>query len=269
MHPAKQYILIRISREEQKAKKEKIGSLFIAPDELYMQYNMQCGEIVEIGEKAQREFPEAKVGHIAIIHHFVEGESEASSRDQYLVHQDDAYNYYVVTPCLVPGKNIDIYGVWDGEKIIPHKDYVLVEPDPKVKVPETPDEYIESALKKTDGGIYVFSDWKDTYEDKVDRQKRIKEEIQNLSINSDNPQVQVAIARKEEEMAVISQEINQKTYLPYIVCWAPYILTEWFDTVVTTGTQLFILNSSTDTHVDFMDKKYRVVLNKFIGAIKV
>lgn len=269
MRAAPPYILIRIDRQLQKDKKERLGAIILAPDHTYMQYNMQCGEIIDIGERAARDFPEAKIGDTAIIHHFVEGEDDNDSKENYLVETDETYNYYVVTPCKIPGKNVDIYGVWDGEKIIPHKDYIFLSPDPKLKVPDTPDEYINSAIQKTEGGIFVFSDWKETYEDKTAKLEKIKTNVQNLSQNLNLPGVREAVFRMEEEMTVISQELNRVTCNPYLVEYAPAAVSEWFDRKVDTGDQLFIKNVNAQTHVDFKDKTYRIATTNEIHAMKV
>lgn len=269
MRPAARYILIRINKSEQKDKKERLGAIILAPDHTFMQYNMQCGEIIGIGERAERAFPEAKVGFTAIFHHFVEGESDQEATENYLVDSDETYNYYVITPCEVPGKNVDIYGVWDGEKIIPHPSYIFLSPDPKLKVPDTPDEYINSAIKKTEGGIFVFSDWKETYEEKTSKMEKIKEQIKNLSINLNLPGVRETVFRLEEEMEVMSRELNKVTCSPYLIEYAPSIVSEWFDRKVDAGDQLFIKNIFALTHVDFKDKKYRIASTKEIHALKV
>lgn len=269
MRAAPPYILIRIDRQLQKDKKERLGAIILAPDHTYMQYNMQCGEIIDIGERAARDFPEAKIGDTAIVHHFVEGEDDNDSKENYLVETDETYNYYVVTPCKIPGKNVDIYGVWDGEKIIPHKDYIFLSPDPKMKVPDTPDEYINSAIQKTEGGIFVFSDWKETYEDITAKMEKIKAQIKEISVNLNLPGVREAVFRMEEELEELSRRANKVTCSPYTVEYASDEVSIWFNRQVSTGDQLFIKNINAQTHVDFMNKKYRIATTNEIHAMKV
>lgn len=91
MRPNKQYILVRIDKQKRDIKREKKGNIYLSPSYLYMAYNLQYGEILGIGSKAQRDFPDAEIGDIAIFHHSVEGDRESPSRDN-LIDTDEAGN---------------------------------------------------------------------------------------------------------------------------------------------------------------------------------
>lgn len=73
MRVNRQYILVRIDKAAQRQKREKVGDIYIAPNFAYMSHNLQYGEIMQIGEKAQKNYPDAKVGDIALFHHHIEG----------------------------------------------------------------------------------------------------------------------------------------------------------------------------------------------------
>src|SRR5688572_8388468 len=124
--PFNPYFLVRTERIKEKEAKTKIGSLYVSEGEALMQFNLSSAEIVDISEKAAAYFPEAKIGHQLLMHHFVLDVNEFAAREDHLVHQDDTYNYYVVTAYEHNGKGSECYGVWDGEKIIPNREYVFL-----------------------------------------------------------------------------------------------------------------------------------------------
>lgn len=70
-------IIIRIDMLAQQNKQTQTDSgLLLSQLFLHMLYNLQYGEILEIGEEAQKLYPEFKVGDTAIIHHSVEDGSQ-------------------------------------------------------------------------------------------------------------------------------------------------------------------------------------------------
>ncbi len=65
-------VLVRIDKAAQKQKRNKIGSIIIPEAYQYMIYNLQYGEIMDIGSKALKYFPELEVGDTALVHHAIE-----------------------------------------------------------------------------------------------------------------------------------------------------------------------------------------------------
>lgn len=55
-------------------KRESEGGVVRAPSFEYMLYNLQYGEIKQIGSEAQKHYPELNVGDLAIVHHTVESQ---------------------------------------------------------------------------------------------------------------------------------------------------------------------------------------------------
>lgn len=247
MTPHAPYFIIKIPRK----RKEKIGTFFIPEVERYMGHNYQHGEIVGIGEGAAKHFPEAKVGHTLLVHHLVENMNEEEAREDHLVDQDDDYNYYVVTAYEYAGKNIEAYGVWDGEKIIPNKDYIFLVPnnDP-------------SELKQSDSGLFIFNNWKETREDLERKQAQIKDQSENLA--KSNPQkehIAKGIAEMEREMSNISVKINKREYLPFkIAAYNPELSEQAIETA-------YVYNIAAHTEISFMGKTYIVAMSKHIGGV--
>ena len=266
LRPHSPYFLIRISRQEQATKQQKIGSIIIPETVRFMMYNVQAGEIVGIGDKAKTHFPEAKVGNILLVHHFVQGESEQEAREDHLVHQDELYNYYVVTCFDFYRKGNETYGVWDGEKIIPNKDYIFLNV-PVKNDPNTPDEYIQSALHKNESGIFTFSNWSESRESKADKMKQLQRDIKELSKSGvQKEHIAKAIKEKEAELELLSIDLNVKTYVKHIVAAFHPDLLESIPNICI-GDAIYILNYAAETQIDFMDKKYIVAKTNYIGYV--
>ena len=270
--PMPPYFLIRISRADQRAKREKVGVIHISPKETFMVYNVQYGEIIGVGKKAAEYFPEAKIGHTLICHHFVQDTSDHEAKVNHLVHQDKIYNYYVVTAYEVPGKKNETFGVWDGKKIIPNKDYVFLEPEKPAITWETPDDYINSAMQKTQSGLLIFNEWKDTKETKIQRMQKLKAEIGSLcKTGMNNPTARQMVVNKEAELEKLSADINTMRYEPYTVVAAPKILSEMFGIPIKAGKEIYILSDAAQMGIEVMGKNYRIakVDVKYIGYAMV
>lgn len=265
--PFKNYFLIRINRAKEEQNKEKIGNIFLAPSQVFMTRNTQCGEVVAIGDKAREYFPEVKIGHTLLIHHFCQGANEADAREDHLVDQDENYNYYVVSAFAFHRKNVETYGAWDGEKIIPNKDYIFLEPEIVID-PKSPDEYINSALQQSDNGLFVFKEWKESRETKTEKIKTLKTEIESLSKSGTHkPAVITAIKQKEAEIEILSADINQKCYKPYKIAAFNPSLQEPFNNQIEINDEVWILNLAAQTEIEFNNRKYIVAKTEYIGGI--
>lgn len=257
--------MVKISRKEQQNRKQKVGSIIIPETQRFMMYNAQAGEIVEIGQRAHEYFPEAKIGDTLLIHHFCEGENESESRLDHLVHQDENYNYYVVAAFDYGRKGNETYGVWNGEKIIPNKDYIFLEV-PIKDDPKSPDEYINSALSKSSGGLLVFSNWTESRETKAEKMQRLKREIQELSKSgAQKPHIAEGIKVKEAELEKLSLDINNKSYQQYTVAAFNPELKESLPEIKV-GNLVYVLNIAAQTEIDFMGTKYIVTKSSYIGC---
>lgn len=262
------YTLIRISRKEQEQKKHKIGNILIPETCTFMMFNVQAGEIVSIGEDCATHFPEMKIGHTALVHHFVQGADDNEAREDHLIHQDEDYNYYVVTCFDFHRKGNETYGIWDGEKIIPNKNYIFLEP-PIKDDPKTPDEYINSALQQTSGGILTFSKWTESRESKTEKMQRLKGEIEQLSKSGiSKPHIKRGIQEKEAELGQMSLDVNSKQYIPFTIAAFNPELKECFPqgADINIGSKIWVLNIAAQTEIEFNGKKYIVAKTNYIGC---
>lgn len=268
--PHTPYFLVKIKREEETHNKSKLGSIII-PDTLrFMAYNTQCGEIVSIGKGAAKHFPEAKVGHILLMHHFVQGESEQDAREDHLIHQDEVYNYYIVTAYEHYGKNVESYGVWDGEKIIPNKDYIFLE----VKRPTMESDidleelgkqigFVPNvAMSESEGGLIIFKEWEQSRESMEERQAYLKEHNEYLTrSNPEKEHISKALIENEKEMGSIAVRLNKKEYIPFKIAYRNKELCNANVTIA------YMYNTAATTEIKFMDKTYIVAKSKYVGAL--
>jgi hypothetical protein len=266
--PRSPYFLIKINKKDQKSLKEKHGRFYIAPTQTFMLYNKQCGEIVGIGEAAGKHFPEAKIGDILIVHHFIEGENEREARTEHLVHEDDTYNYYVVSAYEQGGKACETYGVWDGEKIIPNKDYVFLKTEKPEQKDIPDDEAINQKLKETPSGLLLFENWGETREMVEDKMTRLKAEVQSMSKSGTHKHhIMEGLQKKQAELDGLSAKINQRSFEPHVIAYANKELSEWFNREVKEGDIVFALNMAAKTKLFFMDTEYIVCRASYIAAL--
>jgi len=238
------FFIIKINKHQQKETRETDGVLAISYNYVFMQHEVQNGEIVSIGELAQKLFPDAKIGYTLIFHHFVTGKGvEDREASPYLVHEDENFNYYKVTVRSYNGDRNLTYGVWDGEKITPHKDFIFLE------VPDNKKEVV-----KTDTLIEI-KNWSESRDKKNDRLAEIKSSIGELTKTFVSKDLKAEIENREKEMGKISQEINKKQIELYKVAYSDLSLP---------FKEVGILNIATSMKVPFMGKEYIVAQSKYI-----
>jgi len=253
------YYVIKIAKDKQAERKDKIGLIVIPPQYVFMTRNMQCGNIVSIGDRVKAGFPQAKEGDILICHHFIED-------DDFLIHTDKEYNYYAVWGVKEEGKPNRAYGIFNGETIIPHEDYVFLKTDPPADNSKSPDEYINDALMSTGSGLLVFRDWKMTTQEKIDKMADLKKRNETLSHGGVNkPHIIEAIRENERRMESISKELNKDSYAPYEVAYANPLVSQWCDKHIGDGSILYMQTRGCQTKVEFMGKEYIMADTKFIG----
>ena len=248
MLPFSPNIIIKVPKKEEQEKREKIGNIYLHPSFVWMTRNTQCGVIVSISPDAQKEFPFAKVGDMLLCHHFVQASHSIKENEKrFLVYEDDTYFYYNVTAKEWNGQNNQSYAIYDGEKIIPHKDYVFLEkplPQAKLKV-----EGIE------------IPDYKVTDEDIFAKLEIIKSDIMNLTKSRMTPDIKLAIQAKEREQSNLSKSIHEKKYLPYTLAYSNPSLG------IENGTTVMCMNLAARTTLSFLDKEYLMCPVKYVAAI--
>jgi hypothetical protein len=262
------YFIVKIPIVDQRDRKEKIGSIYIAPSYVFMTRNMQSGIIVSIGSRVKEAFPEAKEGDLLIFHHFIED-------DESLIASDAEFNYYAV-----PGVDIKItqdgaektktpnrvYGIWDGERIIPHKEYVFLKKEEPANERLPLNEFINESIESSKGGLLVFKEWRTTTAEKVEKMERLKKDVGTLSHGgAHNAHIAGLIREKEAEMQSISATLNQKRYLPYLVAYANPLVSQWCDTTIGDNDILYMFNLGCQTEVEFNKTNFIVAKSEYIA----
>lgn len=185
-------ILVQIDKEAQKAKKSKVGNILIPEQFTYMEYNLQYGTIVSIGDKAATVFPEAEIGDLAIFHHTIESDKVPVL--------DKLENGDEIKPVLVTDKLRDrslgnkLYGIIkEGGLFIAHYDWVFLS------------ARTESVKKKFVSELLILEDSKvwETDSKMQDRMNSLKLDIDNMMSTI---QYEQDYRRKEE----IEREVNIK-----------------------------------------------------------
>jgi len=250
MKPLSPNFLIRVPKQEEKDRSEKIDGIYLHPAFVWMTRNTQCGIIEAISEGAATNFPEAKVGDVLIVHHFTQGSvSSLEKTKRFLVYEDEKNHYYNVTSQEWNGQNNQTYGVWDGEKIIPHPEFLFLEMDViKPKSEETPE------------GI-LLAEWHQTPEEIQMKLEQIKNDILNLTKQQITPEIVRVVQKKEAEQMRLSSQLHQIKYLQYTIAYSHPSLS------MPTGSKPYIKSNAVNTTIEFNNKEYRVCERRYIGAV--
>lgn len=233
------YILVKVPKSVEIEKREKDGVLYLHPSFVWMTKNTQYGIIESISPTAKEEFPTAKKDDILIIHHFTQGShSVKENKKKFLVKEDDEYNYYNVTSKEWKGQNTQSYGVWDGEKITPHKEYI----------------FLKKETENQQG-------WYETEDETIERLAVIKAKIMNLTRTKLTPEIITEVQAREKEMYNINQRLQQKEF---IIRTVEYCHPE---SGFKNGQDIYILNKASNLVIDFKGKEYIVSETRYIGAV--
>ena len=267
--PMPAYFMVKVNIKKQAERKEKIGMFYTSPEHQYMIYNTEWGEVVGIGTKANRDFPEVEIGDTLIYHHFVQNESKEKAKEKHLIHEDDEYYYYLVTSSSFNGRRNETYGVIKGNTIIPHPDFIFLELDRPKETYASIENFEGAKMSISKGGLLLFSQWESSEEEITDKMQKIKSETQNLAKhNLHRPGVAQAVLRKEEEMEMLSRELNRIKILPYTVYKTHYSLSEKFKKNIKQGDIIYVEDKAAEKIVSVRDKKYRVVPIQYISYTK-
>ena len=232
------YILIKVPKEDETSMREMENGIWLHPSFVWMTRNTQCGIIEHISPDAQKELPHAKVGDMAIVHHFVQGSfAKSDTQREFLVDEDENFNYYQVTAKEYNGQNNQCYGTYDGTNIYPHKDYVFIEKETEIK-----------------------EGWYQTEEQILERLEKIKADIMELTKTKPNREIIERVHKLEYEQFQINEKLHKKEYLPYKIIASSIPSVKNNDVV-------FMLNISTRTEIQFLGITYKVAESKYIGAV--
>jgi hypothetical protein len=213
------YIVVKIDKIAQKTKQEKVGNVFISPKFSYMLYNLQYGEIISIGTRAKKVFPEMEVGDDAIFHHTIE------KREDMVVHREIEYSngerkvLYDLVMVKVsdnPAHNL-IYGVMkdnpnaiNSKTIVPVKDWVFLE-----HKTEPIEVKLKSDLIQTPQDISFFQNDENLLKSIDLADNRIGQLKHGLELNKDigkRVDMKKEIDYLQREKAQLSDYLNKKKF---------------------------------------------------------
>ena len=139
------FILVKIPKEEQAEKMRKGCILHLHPSFIFGTRALQSGEIVAIGKVAKLVLPKAKECDTLFFSWKVEYVGEHINPS--IVYEDENYFYHTVTIAEYKGRDMECYGYFNGETIITHPSFVILEPKEKE---------VTNNLKETPSGLFVF-----------------------------------------------------------------------------------------------------------------
>jgi chaperonin cofactor prefoldin len=280
--PYAPYFYIRIPRKEQLARLEKVGSIFLPPNEVHFTRGMQWGEIVAVGDAAHEYFPEAQKGQLLLIHWFVEADGKDTTDNRnHFVMSDEKFNYYVVSAFSYNGKNNETYGIYDGEKIIPNKEYIFLEIEQTYSDLHDMDMSMEGLsnlvsnmpFTMSAGGLVIPKKWKPSRTELYLKLETLKAQVQSLSKSNPNlPHVAQGIHRIEAEMNHINHQLYQKMVELYKVAAINPAYNEFLEAAygekVDVGDEVLMLNIACDTKIEFFKKEYIVAKTMHVNGTK-
>lgn len=255
------YIIVRINKQEKKERKSKIGSLYIPEQLVFMTRNCQAGEIIRMGENVTKLLPGCRKGNILIFHHFVESDSKP-----YFIHEDEKF-YYYTCPCTDTNMNLT-YGYCHKDSIVMHPDYVLLQTDKAPSAEMTPDDYIEQAISRSPGGLFLFKNWVDSREDMELKMNKLKAECQELAkTGPELPHVKKAIEEKEYEIKQLSKRINKVRAVKKTLLYFNPKLSEGFGRALKLGDEIYIRTIGCQTTMEFQGVTYTIGRVNYIDAL--
>ncbi len=90
-------IIVKIDIQAQRVKRTTADSgLLRSQLFIFMLYNMQCGEVLEIGVEAQKNYPDLQIGDTAILHHSVEADPYRLIKKVFGKHKTLTYEHRVI-----------------------------------------------------------------------------------------------------------------------------------------------------------------------------
>ncbi len=237
--PLHNNFLIKVVKEEETKRREMDGSLYLHPNYVYMTRNTQCGEIVGISTGAKKEFPEAEIGDILLVHHFVQrSHSTKGDNDKFLVFEDEKYKYYNVVAKEGAGNNNMTYGIYRNDVIIPHPQYV----------------FLEKEIEDKEG-------YYQTPEQVQDKLATIKASVEYLAKQRITSEIKMEILKREAEMMLLTKSLQTKKYLPYKISFSHPSLG------IENNTTVYALNLACQTITNYFNVDYRIAETKFIAAV--
>lgn len=267
--------LVKINKEEQKNFKLKISknSPFFMPVGLtFNSRNMEHGEIVQIGERMKGTdkymsyetqegrgewgiygWEDCKIGDILIFHHTVEDNSNTANK-QFWVFEDETYNYYAID-------FHNIRGFYDGEKIVPHPNFVFLKNIPAFDNPEETDAVTGNKIKKSEGGLFLMADWENSASTIAQKSEAIKEHIESLAKTKNRTaDMQIVMEDLEKQRIDMNRKAQKNVFLPYRLAHWNRKLERDFGCKLEDGNVLMCFNKACLYVSNFQDREYSYII---------
>ena len=258
--------MVKINKEAQKAAKEKIdrdSPFFIPIGSIHNSRNMEHGEITQIGEGVKNLYgwEGCKVGHTLIFHYSIEAPQEKVSMRHFL-YEDDTFNYYAVD-------EPNVRGYYDGETINPHPNFIFLKNIPAFPNGDEIDQATGNKVKKTNGGIFLVTNWDDSPQDIAQKSAKIKDRIESLTKSRRTPEIQLELEKLEAERGKLNRKAQKHEFLPYKTAFANRKLSRDFGCKVTEDRILYCYNKSClyISNFQIFEYKFIIALTEYVGAL--
>lgn len=277
-------ILVKINKKEQADFKQKISknSPFFMPVGLtFNSRNMECGEIVQIGERMKGAdkymdyenqgkdghwgiygWEDCKIGHTLIFHHTVEDNSNTANK-QFWVFEDETYNYYAIDWH-------NIRGFYDGVKIVPHPNFVFLKNIPAFESDGEVDPITGNKLQKSESGLYLIADYENSASTIAQKSEAIKEHIESLAKTKNRtPDMQIVMEDLEKQRIDMNRKAQKNVFLPYRLAYANKKLERDFGCKLKENDVLFAFNKACLYVSNFQlhDYSYIIALSDHVACL--
>lgn len=243
MNVTRKYIFVRIDKAAQKRKREMInGLLYRNLNFAFMQCNLQYGEILQIGEKAQQYFPDARPGDYAVFHHTIEGEP-GNNADEYIVD---------IEP------NGDEIRWLDGT--VDHHVYAIIKRDTNELIAGFNHVFFDTKIrrysKRPESTSVITGETKEEDDDQMrERLERENEEVRRLTAAHDamqDPVERADIARVLDGLVANCQRI-----------------TKYLNTEKLASATIFAINPRTARELEVSEGDTVIVIQDYLDALEI
>jgi hypothetical protein len=244
------YFLVKINKSDQKSFRRQLSKnspFFIPTGLIFNSRNMECGEIVQIGDRMNNipGWESCKVGDTLIFHHTIESPINKKEKAQYFICEDELYNYYAVN-------EINVRGFYDGIKITPHPNFIFLK-----NIPAYPNS---NQVEYIDERSLIITNWNESSQDIAYRSEKIKEQILSLTKSTRTPQIQFKLEELEKERMMMNRKAQKSEFLPYRVAYSNKILDDKFGVKISENTVLYCWNKACLYVSNFQDKEYTYII---------
>lgn len=262
-----QYFLVKIDKQSQNKKRSKVGSIYIPENFQDMAYNLQYGEVVAIGHKAAKEFPQAEIGDILIFHHHVEYKPRVAGdntyQDTHLVETLDNFDEIRTVDI-----SYEVFGVikTETQTIIPFRNFVFCH-----------EEFKPASFQQTSSGIYMPDAWEASQQQMVDKLEELKMEIDNLRSSNQYQnvaanqgeilQIEKTIASINKEREEITRKMNKERYMELTLLYINEETISYFGEDVKAGDKVFA-HSFALYPLDIDGVHFTIINTDYIALIK-